>query len=74
MENVEQVFGKLVFGASHVFVENHDFAAGFFDDKGNEFPSKPCKAVTVGNHKLDTLSLYRSFQYGTKTFSFVVET
>jgi hypothetical protein len=50
-EDVEQVLGKLVLGASHSLVENHDFSTGLADNELNEFPSKSCKAVSMGNHQ-----------------------
>ena len=62
MQDVEQIFGEFGLGTSHVCIENHEFTTASTDNEINDLPAKSRKAVSVGNHKLDTLSAYRSFQ------------
>jgi hypothetical protein len=39
----------------------------------DEFKSFPCKAVFVGNHKFELISVKQSSQYGFKPFTLEVE-
>ena len=54
-------------------VENHNFSTNLLNDKLDEFKSESAKSISVGNHNFELMSLPTSFQYGFKSFSFVVK-
>ncbi len=56
VEYGEKIGGEFGFGASQIWIENHEFSTVLFDQKSNEVESKPGKPVAVGNHNLELVS------------------
>ena len=73
MEYGEKVGCKLGFGASRIWIENHEFSTVFFDQQSNEVESKSGKPVTVGNHNRELVSAQKSFQQGSKPFALEIK-
>ena len=62
MEDLEKIFGEFFVGAIHNAVENQEFSTICSDKEVDEFESESSKAVFVGNHKRELVSLQKSFQ------------
>jgi hypothetical protein len=72
-EDSEDIFREFFFGAVFSSVENHDFSTDFTDNEFDKLEPKPCKAVFVGNHNCELISLHCSVQYGEQSFAFEVD-
>ena len=48
---------ELFLGAEVSLIENHEFAAVAFEQRLDEFCSKPPKTVSVGDHNAELISL-----------------
>ena len=73
MDDIEQVFGKLLFGRERILTENHELSTVGLNDEPDEFTSESRQSVAVGNHNMDAITPHCSFQNGFKTFTFEVE-
>ncbi|NEP37232.1 hypothetical protein [Moorena sp. SIO3B2] len=54
-------------------VENQDFSTVEFCQVFKQFKTESGKSVSTGNNNCELTSLHKSFQYGSKSFPFVVE-
>jgi hypothetical protein len=55
-EDGEKILGKFCSGAMYSLVENHDCPTVLLNQILEEFEAKPCKAVSVGNHKRELIA------------------
>lgn len=73
VDNIEQVFGKLLFGRERILTENHELSTVGLNDEPDEFTSESRQSVSVGNHNMDAITPHCSFQNGFKSFTSEVE-
>ncbi|MEN9423596.1 MAG: hypothetical protein RL122_979 [Pseudomonadota bacterium] len=73
MEDIEQVFGKFLFGRERIFTENHEFSTIELDNLSDNIVTESRQSVAVGNHQYELIAAHCAFQNGFKTFALEVE-